>query len=126
MADQDPPSADATIEAHQDTATPAPLQVAREEASKMRERNVSLLGMIALVEENAQRLGIDPEELYKPLDRSTSKDATQHDPRLTWTASDHSIRDATGRKLATLTFEWLDEDELHETLKNMRLSGNAT
>jgi hypothetical protein len=32
-----------------------------------RERNERLLGLLAVVEANAARLGIDPEELYKPI-----------------------------------------------------------
>jgi hypothetical protein len=42
----------------------------------LKETNTNLLVRLALVEANAQRLGIDPDELYKPLrrpDRSVSK-----------------------------------------------------
>jgi hypothetical protein len=43
------------------------LQALRQEVLTMRERNLNLVARLALIEGNAERLGIDPEELYKPL-----------------------------------------------------------
>lgn len=38
-----------------------------EELEKERERNKALVGRIAVMEVNAARLGLDPEEMYKPI-----------------------------------------------------------
>ena len=37
------------------------------ELEKERERNKQLVGLIAIMEANAGRLGFDPEEMYKPI-----------------------------------------------------------
>lgn len=43
------------------------ISAVRDEKEKLSTRVASLLAQAALVEGNAKRLGIDPEELYKPL-----------------------------------------------------------
>ena len=45
------------------------LQRLEETAKKAEERNKHLVARLALVEANAARLGIDPEELYRPVMR---------------------------------------------------------
>jgi hypothetical protein len=40
-----------------------------EEFEKERERNRGLVGLIAVMEANAARVGFDPEEMYKPIQK---------------------------------------------------------
>jgi hypothetical protein len=52
------------------------MRLARQEAEKQIQVNKGLVARLALVEYNAARLGIDPEELYRPMPkpiRSTSR-----------------------------------------------------
>lgn len=51
----------------------------RQELAQAQERNKALVARLNLVEGNAMRLGVDPEELYKPIAkpiRSTSRAGT--------------------------------------------------
>ena len=43
------------------------IRALNEELEKERERSKSLVGRIAIMEANAARLGIDPEEMHKPI-----------------------------------------------------------
>lgn len=43
------------------------IRAATASAEKERERSKALVGRIAIIEANAARLGIDPEELYRPI-----------------------------------------------------------
>jgi len=60
------------------------MRCTRQELEKQVQVNKGLVKRLALVEYNAARLGIDPEELYKPMPkpiRSTSRAGSRRDRR---------------------------------------------
>ena len=76
MAEKRSKNGSASAAEQEDAAYADRLQALREELDLANERNLGLVARFALVEGNAARLGIDPEELYKPLpqpDRRTSR-----------------------------------------------------